>query len=406
MKRLSFKSQIMQHLFYRGQSSCSELSEKLDKSLPFVNGLLAELVDAQYVFEKGLAGSTGGRRPITYSIPDNLLYMVAVSMDQRYTRIAIIDMHRNIVGQVSQFEIPLKDNALALPKLTECISDIVKHCGVEKNKLIGVGIGMPGFINIRNGTNYTFINFEEINIPEYIYTQTGLPVVIDNDSSVIALAELKFGAAAGSSNAMVININWGVGLGMVVKGELYRGEKGFAGEFSHIPLFNNNKLCSCGKSGCLETEASMLVIVEKAIAGVKSGRITGLSDITSGDYDVASREIMAAAGRGDQFSIELLSEVGYHIGRGVAILVHLFNPAIIVLSGRGAAAGKIWKAPIQQALNEHCIPRLVEGTVIEVSAIGSHAGILGAAALVMENLQMPGIQKKMFPDIEKTLSLS
>jgi predicted NBD/HSP70 family sugar kinase len=406
MKKLSFKSQILKQLFYKGQLSCAELSDKLDKSIPFVNRLLIELEEERFVFEKGLAGSTGGRRPVTYSIREDQFYIVSVSVDQRYTRIAIIDMHRNIVGEVKQFPILLQDNDSALQKLTDSIQQTIAGCGIDKEKLLGIGIGMPGFIDIKKGTNYTFFRSEKVNLPDFIAIQTGLPVIIDNDSSVIALAELKFGAAVGANNAMVINMNWGVGLGMVVKGELFHGEKGFAGEFSHIPLFNNNKLCGCGKSGCLETEASMKVVVERAIAGLQSGRITALDTITSGDYDIACAQIMSAAGKGDQFAVELLSEVGYHIGRGVAILVHLFNPAIIILSGRGAAAGKIWKAPIQQALNEHCIPRLADGTAIEVSAIGSHAEILGAAALVMENLQTDAIQKKMFRDSEKIMDLS
>ncbi len=406
MKKLSFKSQILTQLFYGGPLSCADLSDRLEKSLPFTNKLLSELITENYIVEKGFADSTGGRRPLTYSIKDDLLYVVAVSVDQRYTRVAIVDMHRNIVGKVKQFEIVLQGNEHALQQLSESIRETIDGCGIKKEKLAGIGIGMPGFIDIDKGINHTFFRSEAASIPDYISALTHLPVFIDNDSSVVALAELKFGAAAGSNNAMVINMNWGVGLGMVVNGNLFRGERGFAGEFSHIPLFNNNKLCSCGKTGCLETEASMLVIVERAIAGLQSGRNTALGSISQHDYDIASREIMAAANRGDQFAIELLSEVGYHIGRGVAILVHLLNPALIILSGRGAAAGRIWKAPIQQAMNEHCIPRLADGTAIEVSAMGSHAEILGAAALVMEHLERAASYKKMFTNSEQIEELS
>ncbi len=164
---------------------------------------------------------------------------------------------------------------------------------------------------------------------------------------------------------MVINVGWGVGLGMILNGELFRGHNGFAGEFSHIPLFLNNKSCSCGKSGCLETETSLLVVIEKANKGLKEGKISLLSELSVDHAEQAFQDIIKAAGKGDKFAVEILSQSGYNIGRGVAILIHLLNPELVILSGRGSSAGKIWQAPIQQALNEHCIPRLAQNTEIE-----------------------------------------
>ena len=119
-----------------------------------------------------------------------------------------------------------------------------------------VGIGMPGFVNAQKGINYTFLKSHNKSISNVICDKIGIPVYIDNDSSLIALTEQRFGAAMDKKNAMVINIGWGIGLGLILNGELFRGHDGFAGEFSHIPLFNNGKLCSCGKSGCLETETA------------------------------------------------------------------------------------------------------------------------------------------------------
>jgi len=201
------------------------------------------------------------------------------------------------------------------------------------------------------------------------------------------LAELKFGSARGKKNAMVINAGWGVGLGMILNGHLFRGNNGFAGEFSHLPIFNNNKLCFCGKTGCLETEASLLVVIEKAQEGIKAGRLSKLKQLPVEHAEEACEAIIRAADEGDQFAIELLSEAGYKIGRGVAILIHLLNPEIVVVSGRGSFAGKIWSAPIQQAINEHCIPRLAANTSIEISTLGYTAELIGAAALVMENYE-------------------
>ena len=186
---------------------------------------------------------------------------------------------------------------------------------------------------------------------------------------------------------MVINIGWGIGLGLILNGALYRGQEGFAGEFSHIPFFINGKLCSCGKMGCLETETSLLLIIEKAKEGIKAGRLSKLNASLLDDIEQARDAIVKAVQGGDQFAIEIVSQAGYNIGKGVAVLIHLLNPSTIILSGRGALAGKIWEAPIQQALNDHCIPRLYDNTSIVISTLGINAALIGAAALVMENIE-------------------
>ena len=146
-------------------------------------------------------------------------------------------------------------------------------------------------------------------------------------------------------------------------------------------------MCGCGKKGCLETETSLLVLVEKAIEGIKEGRVSSLKNIPYDNPEEANNLIVKSALEGDQFAVELLSEIGYKIGRGVAILIHLLNPKLIVLSGRGSIAGKIWQAPIQQALNEYCIPKLAHNATIEVSDLGFKAELIGAATLVMENFE-------------------
>jgi len=198
---------------------------------------------------------------------------------------------------------------------------------------------------------------------------------------------------------MVINIGWGVGLGMILDGKLFRGHNGFAGEFSHIPVFKDNqKICSCGKTGCLETETSLLVIIEKAIAGLKKGKMSVLKDLSFENADESIKAIIGAASRGDTFAVELFSEAGYNLGLGIAILITLLNPELIVLSGRGAAAGKLWLAPIQQAINEHCIPKIAEDINLVISSFRENGDLIGAAALVMENydnLHSVGSLKKM-----------
>lgn len=234
-KKTKNKRNILSELYFSGLLSSADLCERLDKSLPLVTKLINELIDDNFVVESGLAPSTGGRRPLMYALRADVQYIVAVSMDQLMTRIALLDMQNQYIGPIAKVDLPLKGNDRALQTLTEAIVDFVHDAPIDSEKIVGVGIAMPGFVDFHKGINYSFLKApNQPSITKYISKAVGLPVLIDNDSSLIALAELRFGTAVKEKNALVINMNWGVGLGLILNGALYRGEIGFAGEFSHI----------------------------------------------------------------------------------------------------------------------------------------------------------------------------
>jgi predicted NBD/HSP70 family sugar kinase len=384
-KQTIYRRKIIKHLYFDGSLSCTDLSLLTKKSVPLTSRVLNELIEEGYVVETGLASSTGGRRAQMYSLRNDLMYVISIAMDQLITRMAVLDMHNNYVGKPEQFELKLPNNPHALHELKDAIAGFIGRLEIPKEKIAGVGIGMPGFVDVRKGINHSFLKASEGSIVHYIESHIGLPVLIDNDSSLVALAELRLGAARNRQNVMVINISWGIGLGLILKGELFRGYNGFAGEFSHIPVFMNNKMCSCGKSGCLETEASLLTIADKAVTELQQGKISQLKDLPREHVEETIQAIVEAAVKGDKLAVGLFSEAGYNIGRGIAILIHLLNPELVVLSGRGAAAGRLWLPPIQQAINEHCIPKIAENTEVTISTLCFQAGLTGAAALVMEH---------------------
>ncbi|MEO9143991.1 MAG: ROK family protein [Ginsengibacter sp.] len=385
-KKTLIRKKILRELYFQNNLSCVDLSARIHKSFPVTSGLIDELEAKNLVSATGYAPSTGGRRPLTYSINSDVMYVVSVAMDQYVTKFAIMDVHNNFVLPVEKILLPLPDNPNAINDLQENLFRVINSSGIPKEKFVGVGIGMPGFVNVEKGVNYSFLQLpDNKSLTDHLSKMLGLPVFIDNDSSLIALAEYYFGGARDDRDAMVINIGWGIGLGMILNGELFRGHDGFAGEFSHIPLFLNGKLCWCGKVGCLETETSLLLMIESAKEGIASGRNSKLKSLPFDDLELAYEGIAKAVQEGDQFAAELFAKAGYNIGKGIAVLIHLFNPHKVILSGRGSLAGKIWLAPIQQSLNEHCIPRLHQGTEIGVSTLGVHAELIGGAALVMEH---------------------
>ena len=399
-KMLNYKKLATKHLYFSSPLTSADLSDMIKKSVPLTNNIIDALLEDEWIEETGFGPSSGGRRPSLYALKSSKLFIVSVAMDQLVTRIVLMNMHNEYVTPVEKFEMPLGSNPAVLDILTEKIESFIRASGVDKKHIVGIGIGMPGFVNPKEGLNYTFIDsMGASSIVRHISEELELPVLIDNDSSLIALAELKFGAGVDKKNAMVVNVGWGIGLGMILDGKMFRGHNGFAGEFSHIPIFTNNKLCQCGKSGCLETETSLSILVEKAREGLRAGKISSLDkeSFLNCDLEHGFEALVDATRKGDKFSINIISEAAYNIGRGVAILIRILNPELIILSGRGSLLGKILEIPVWQALNEHCIPRLGAQTKLRVSSLGYDAELIGAAALVMENFE-----KGSYGDLFKT----
>lgn len=380
------QNNILKRLYFQEGQSCNELSSWLNRSIPSVTKVLNELIEDDLVVTNGYAPSTGGRKPLSYSLKSDKGYILAAAMDQLFTQIVITDLTNHQILPPESIELDLYETENALELVAKAILEYVKKSEIDKSKIIGAGIGMPGFVSAEKGMNFTFFDRQmKVNHRDYLEKTLGVPVFIDNDSSLIALAEWTFGIAKDYKNAMIINMGWGTGLGMIVNGQLFRGDTGYAGEFSHIPLTDNGILCECGKRGCLETETSLLIMAKKAVEDIQAGLVSG---IKLQDVKYMSDVIMTAAKNGDQYCIELLTHLGFMLGKGIAILIHMMNPGIIVVSGRGAKAEKILMAPIQQALTQYCIPRIAENTAIMFSHLGDGAGLVGAAALVMERVKL------------------
>ncbi|AYL98479.1 ROK family protein [Mucilaginibacter celer] len=382
------RKELIKQFFYNKYLTLNELSKLTHKSLPLITTIVNNLVEEGYVQEHGLAPSTGGRRALSYLLNHQLQrYVVAVAVDQLITQVVIYDMMNNIKITPETKEITLlRDDNSSLATFIDFIKGYISRSGIPHNQILGIGVGMPGFVNATEGINHTFFKPDGgISLKKYLSDVFGLPVSIDNDSSLIALAELKFGVGKNHKDVLVVNIGWGIGLGMVVNGSLFRGHTGYAGEFSHIPLSETNKICSCGKRGCLEVDTSLLVMIARAKAEMDGGASSSMEKIYKGTADLPVDSFLHAARTGDPLAVSILSDAAFLIGKGISTLIHIMNPGLIVLSGSGAIAGKILMAPIQQAINEFCIPWLAEQTEIEVSRLASDAKLLGAATLVIEH---------------------
>jgi len=381
------RADIIRQLYYKHPLSLTELSRLTNKSLPLVTKVVNNLITEGYIVEQGLAPSTGGRRASQFLLnPDNQKYIVSIAMDQLITRMVIYDLAHQMVLPIKSVNLLIAEDKDGVPKLVDFIKENLLSAGIKRKNLLGVGLGMPGFINIEEGINHSYLKPENgQKLQQHLTAELELPVFIDNDSSLIALAEWHFGAAKGMKDVLVANIGWGTGLGMIVNGQLYRGSSGYAGEFSHIPLSNTNNLCSCGKRGCLEVETSLLVMTQKAMAEIEGGAASSMTTLFKDKSRDIGELFLEAAGNHDPLAVSILSDAAFLLGKGLATLIHIMNPECIVLSGRGAMAGKILLPPIQQAINEFCIPRMADQTSIVLSELAVNAELLAAASLVIEN---------------------
>ncbi|MEH6306398.1 ROK family transcriptional regulator [Olivibacter sp. CPCC 100613] len=384
-KQNILKLDILRYLYYRGPMAINELSKLAGKSLPLITSSIHQLKAQGLIINSQYAQSTGGRRAHEYQLnKESGKYIIAVSVDQLITKIAVFNLHNEKIKEPYEKVINLENVSESLNDLISFIKDYIEASSLSVANILGIGIAMPGFVNAEKGINNTHFGLGDRSLADYITVRVGCEVFIDNDSSAIALAELNFGAAKGMQDVMVVNVGWGIGLGMVVNGKLFRGHSGFAGEFSHIPLADSDNLCICGKRGCLEVDASLLVLTRKAQKEIQNGYASKMDGMFSEDGASNVDIILSAASSGDQLAVNLLSKAGFLIGKGIATLIHIMNPQGVVVSGRGAVASRILMAPIQQAVNEFSIPMLAEQCTILASPLSKEAELLGAATLVME----------------------
>ncbi|TDQ76727.1 ROK family transcriptional regulator [Sphingobacterium yanglingense] len=382
---------ILSALYYQTPQSIAELSNAIGKSVPNVTRSIQELLKDNLISSEGLAPSTGGRRAIHYSLNIEILPIVlAIAIDQYNMSISLIDLSNRTIKE--QKHINLHQNEGSLQRIIASIDSFLEN--ENKSNILAIGISMPGFVDSEKGINFSYAVTDPLyNIKDAIERHLHIPTYIENDSTVIAIAEHQFGKAKGSNNALVINLNWGVGLGMILEGSLFKGHSGYAGEFSHIPLSNQNKLCSCGKRGCLEVEASLIAALGYASEQIENGQISQLTANYGQEGRISVDQLIAAALNGDQVAIESFAKIGYMLGKGIATLIHIINPEKVIISGKGSEIGQILLPQIQASMLEFSIQRLSKDTSIEISTL-HNAQIIGTASIAVSSSNWEILHKK------------
>lgn len=379
------KIKIIKELYTSGSNTASNIGQAVGISLPTVNLLLTDLLEEQLVVKEGRGQSQGGRKPDLYGLAGESFYVVAIDLNRFSARVAIYNTKNERVSKIHSKDIPLNNDPKTIDSIFEFSNSIIENSGIASDKIIAIGITMPGLVDGVSGVNHTYLKTSKKSLKDLLEKKFGRKVFIENDARAKTLAEFRFGQNRSCKDVLGVFVDWGIGLGIIIEGKLYRGYSGFSGEFSHSPLFDNKEIsCTCGKRGCLETVASGTAIVRLAKDAIASDVDSILARMAQRSLDPST--VVDAAIAGDQRAISILSDVGLDLGRGIAILIQLLNPELIIIGGAIAEAKQYITTPIQQALNIYSMAKLREKTDIQLSQLGTEVGLKGAVAIVNEHI--------------------
>ncbi len=389
-KKNNLKLLILKELYQNGCKSIPELSKIIHMSTPTITRAIDELIESSFLIEEGIGTSSGGRRPNLYGLNPSARYVMGVDISKHHIRLGIFNFNNQPVVDIKVIDEGLEVSTDFMMSLKDAVNDFITESGIDKKKLMGIGIAIPGLRDLHTGISYSYLQDEK---PATIQFENifDYPVFVENDAKVMALGEQAFGLAQGKQNVLCLNIGALIGLGMILNGKLYKGNSGFSGEFGHIQVDPDGQLCYCGKIGCLETLASGSTMIKRARKEISEGATTVIRSMVGNDPSKITIEIiLQAAQRGDQFAIGLLANIGEHLGRGIAVLIHLFNPELIIIGGELTKAENYIVDPIQQNLNKYTIAKIRRDAQIVTSGLGQNAGLMGTVAMVMEKVFQKG----------------
>lgn len=380
-KNETLKKRIVQYLIISGESSIADLSKEIELSIPTITKLLADLLEEGFVLDSGKQSTAGGRRPSVYGINPESGYFVGVDVQRKRIMLAVIDFTGKIVDEDLNIEYELNNTTEALDKLCDSITTYIENLTIKKEKIVQVGINLSGRVNTKSGYSHSFFGFGEEPLSLILENKIGIPVTLENDSRAMTYGEYIAGVVSNQKNVIFINVNWGLGSGLVLDGKLYYGKSGYSGEIGHISAFDNEIICRCGKKGCLETEASGFAIQRILLERIEQGSTTILSDIIKDKGEVTLPDFVEAVLKEDVLAIEVVEHIGINLGRWIAGLINIFNPELVVIGGPLSLTQDYLRLPVKSAMRKFSLNLVNQDTDLVLSKLGERAGLMGACLL-------------------------
>lgn len=316
-------------------------------------------------------------------------YRLGVDLGGTNIKIAVVDEKGHIAYSKSIPTNADRGFESTFENIKTLIQDTFKESAINKSDLSGIGFGCPGLIDSVNGIVRDLPNMPgwvNIQLAELIHREFGLKTRIDNDVRVATLGEYKFGAGVGVSNLICITIGTGIGSGIILDGKLIKGANLCAGEIGHMTLQEHaGPICGCGNTGCLEALGSASAIVKRGEELLSGGRPSKIREL-KGEGMLTPQIIAEAAQKGDPPAQRILYETGRWIGIGLANVVNLLNPELIIIGGGVAKAGEFLFEPIRETIKKRALKIPGDMVKVEPALLGESAGVIGASLLVSYEL--------------------
>lgn len=380
-KNSLIKREILRLCIDHTNFSIADFSKNLGISVPTITKLLGELIEEGFLQDLGKLGTSGGRRPSVFGLNPEAGYFVGVDVARHHFHIAVCDFKGELVKFIQDIEFVLEASQESFRNMCRMVKDEITGSGIPWFKVLGVGVSLSGRVNPEKGYSLTYSNNEDFPLKELFQKEFNVPVTIENDSRAMTYGEYMTLGQKADKDMVFINLSWGLGMGMILDGKLYYGKSGYSGEIGHFPLLDNNVICRCGKVGCLETGASGSALHSMMVDMLKSGRQSSLSKSFSRKGDIELEEILQAIGDEDVLAIECIGKIGRTLGRGIAGVINIFNPGLVVIGGRLIVGKEYLLLPIKTEINKLSLHRVSSDSEIVLSELGRRAASVGDCLL-------------------------
>ncbi|MFZ6018388.1 MAG: ROK family protein [Chloroflexota bacterium] len=358
-----------------------ELSRELGLTRAAVTAIVGDLIKAGLVRETNGQFSRG-RRAIALEINPQGGLVVGVDIGATHVTLVLADYLAHVMDEVEASLDIFQGPQVCLPFVDQFLRSWLDELGVNLAQITAIGVGVPGPIVTDAGMVSgppIMPGWDLFPIREWLEKAWGCPVTLGNDAEFGALGEWAFGAGRGVDNLVYIKVGTGIGAGLLIDGQIYRGTTGCAGEIGHVTIEENGPLCTCGNRGCLEALAGGRAIAQKAIFAIKAGARTTLSELPSVEA-ISAMDVIAAARKGDHLSQKLVQEAGYYLGTALANLINLFNPTKIVIGGGVAQVGDLLLDPVRKVAKQRSLKVASQAVTITSAVLGKRSSAMGAVA--------------------------
>lgn len=384
IKELNTNS-ILKVVLEKGIISRAEIAKILNLTPATVSSNINDLIRDGVVREAGIGSSNGGRKPVLVELNADGMLFIGVDIHKDGVEAAIVNLAGNIFARAER---QFNDHSNEFENdVIACIREVREL--LPSKKLNGIGIGMHGIVDTKQSVSVFAPAMLRRNfaLKDFIENKESLPVFIDNDANAMAVGESWFGQAKGVRNYVFLNVGRGIGSGIVINGELFRGNGYAAGEIGHIRVVENGVKCVCGRYGCLDTVATEYSVIKDVIGAIHTGVTSSVTEFSQGDLSAISlTTLKQAAQMGDKCVLDALNKMGRYIGVALSYVINMMNPGMIVFGGSMSVLGEYMIEPIRSTAVNLSMKECSDGVQIVISSLREKSGVIGAASLGMQNL--------------------